>query len=59
MASKWMSEVFYFQNKNTGRLVDVLHRDQYEQLTKDDAWEKATREKFEEVRYGKVCEKKD
>ena len=59
MASKLMSEVFYFQNKNTGRLVDVMYRDQFEQLINDDAWEKTTRNKFEEVRYGKVRIKKD
>jgi hypothetical protein len=54
-----MSEVFYFQNKNTGRLVDVMHRDQYEQIKNDEAWEVTTRDKFEEVRYGKVHDKKD
>lgn len=59
MVSKWMSEVYYFQNKNTGRLVDVMHRDQFEQLINDEAWEKTTRDKFEEVRYGKVRNKKD
>jgi hypothetical protein len=53
-----MSEVFYFQNKKTGRLVDVMYRDQVEQLINDDAWEKTTREKFEEVRYGKVHKQK-
>ena len=59
MASKLMSEVFYFQNKNTGRLVDVMYRDQFEKLINNDAWEKTTRHKFEEVRYGKVHAKKD
>ncbi len=59
MASKCMSEVFYFQNRNTGRLVDVMYRDQVEQLINDDAWERTTRDKFEEVRYGKFRIKKD
>ena len=59
MASRCMSEVFYFQNKSSGRMVDVMYRDQFEQLSNDDAWEKTTREKFEEVRYGKVRNKKN
>jgi len=59
MASKCMSEVFYFQNRNTGRMVDVMYRDLFEQLINDDAWEKTTQEKFEEVRYGKVRNMKD
>jgi len=54
-----MSEVFYFKNKSSGRMVDVMYRDQFEQLINDDAWEKTTREKFEEVRYGKVRNKKN
>ena len=58
MASKWMSEVFYFQNKNTGRIVDIMLREQMEQLKNDAAWEQTTRDRFEEVVYGRTRKQK-